>query len=79
MDTPHSAQSKLYIGVDIHKRSWKIHCAIALFSSKTFTIPPKPELLRDYVDKHYPDHEVSTAYESGCCGYYAYRNFEELG
>ncbi len=37
----------------IHKRSWKIHCATALFSGKTFTILPKPELLRDYVDKHY--------------------------
>ncbi len=75
MDTPHSAQSKLYIGIDIHKRSWKIYRAIALFSSKTFTIPSKPELLRDYADKYYPDH-VPTVYEAGCCGYYVHRNFE---
>lgn len=40
---------------------------------------PDPEGLRDYVERHYPDHEVSTAYEAGCCGYRAHRCFEGYG
>ena len=40
---------------------------------------PDPEGLREYVERHYPDHEVSTAYEAGCCGYRAHRCFESYG
>lgn len=40
---------------------------------------PDPEGLREYVERHYPCHEVSTAYEAGCCGYRAHRCFEGYG
>lgn len=79
MKTELTAQPKLYIGIDIHKRSWKIHCATDLFSGKSFTMPPKPDVLHGYVTKHFPGHEVTTAYEAGCCGYYAHRSFESYG
>lgn len=79
MKTEQTAQPKLYIGIDIHKRSWKIHCATDLFSGKSFTMSPKPELLKSYVHTHFQDYEVSTAYEAGCCGYYAHRSFESYG
>ena len=42
-------------------------------------MPPKPEVLYEYVAKHFPDHQVTTAYEAGCCGYYAHRSFETYG
>jgi transposase len=74
-----TAHPKLYIGIDIHKRSWKIHCATDLFSGKSFTMLPKPEALQAYVAKHFSDYEVTTAYEAGCCGYYAHRSFEQYG
>jgi len=79
MKTEPTAQPKLYIGIDIHKRSWKVHCATDLFGGKSFTMPPRPEVLLEYVTKHFPDHEVTTAYEAGCCGYYAHRSFEQYG
>lgn len=79
MKSEQTAQPKLYIGIDIHKRSWKIHCATDLFSGKSFTMPPKPAVLRSYVEKHFTDYEVTTAYEAGCCGYYAHRSFESYG
>jgi len=79
METQQTASSKLFIGIDIHKRSWKIHCATDLFSGKTFSMPPRPEVLKDYVAKHYSDYEVTTAYEAGCCGYHAHRCFESYG
>ena len=79
MNTQITAESKLYIGIDIHKRSWKVHCASSLFAGKTFSMEPDPRILKKYVDKHFPDHEVSTAYEAGCCGYSAHRSFETYG
>ncbi|MHA7058826.1 IS110 family transposase, partial [Aquimarina sp. M1] len=42
-------------------------------------MPPDPEQLYGYVIKHYRGYAVTTAYESGCCGYYAHRCFEGYG
>jgi len=79
MITQITAVPKLYIGIDIHKRSWKVHCATDLFSGKSFSMNPAPEQLKGYVDKHFAGHKVSTAYEAGCCGYSAHRCFESYG
>jgi len=79
METQLTAQPKLFIGIDIHKRNWKVHCASDLFSGKSFSMLPDPLILYNYVKKHFPDHEVSTAYEAGCCGYSAHRNFVDYG
>lgn len=79
MVTQQTALPKLFIGIDIHKRSWKVHCSTDLFSGKSFSMSPKAEQLLDYVLKHFPDHEVSVAYEAGCCGYSAHRCFESYG
>ena len=42
-------------------------------------MPSEPEQLRSYVDRHFPGHQVSVAYEAGCCGYSAHRCFEGYG
>lgn len=75
----HTARPKLFIGIDIHKRSWKIHCSTDISGGKTFSMPPSPEGLKNYVDRYFSDHEVVTAYEAGCCGYHAHRCFEGYG
>lgn len=74
-----TAETKLFIGIDIHKRSWKVHCSSDLFSGKTFSMEPEPSLLKDYVDKHFRGYKVATAYEAGCRGYGAHRCFESYG
>lgn len=79
MKTEQTASPKLFIGIDIHKRSWKVHCATDLFSGKSFSMKPYPEELHKYVTKHFPGYEVTTAYEAGCCGYKAHRSFESYG
>ena len=79
MNTQQTAHPKLYIGIDIHKRSWKVHCATDLFAGKSFSMSPDPMKLQTYVSKHFREYEVTTAYEAGCCGYYAHRCFEGFG
>ncbi|WP_276166486.1 IS110 family transposase [Zobellia alginiliquefaciens] len=79
MNTQQTAFPKLYIGIDIHKRSWKVHCATDLFAGKSFSMSPDPKQLHAYVSKHFKEYEVAVAYEAGCCGYHAHRCFESYG
>ena len=79
MDTQITALPKLYIGIDIHKGSWKVHCATDLSMGRTFSMFPDAHQLRQYVNKHFGDHQVSTVYEAGCCGYSAHRQFCSYG
>ncbi|MBU2901265.1 IS110 family transposase, partial [Maribacter dokdonensis] len=79
MNTQQTACPKLYIGIDIHKRSWKVHCATDLFAGKSFSMSPDPKQLHSYVSKHFKEYEVTVAYEAGCCGYHAHRCFESYG
>lgn len=70
---------KLFIGLDIHKKSWKFHFMTDLFSGSGHTFPPKSDLVHNYVLKNYPGYEVSVAYEVGCCGYKPARDFISFG
>ena len=68
---------KLYIGIDVHKKSWTFHYQTDLFDGKTITQPANPNTLIDWVQKHYPTHEVTCAYEAGFSGYSAARLFQK--
>ena len=70
---------KLFIGLDIHKKSWKFHFTTDLVSGAGHTFPPKSELVKNYVNLNYTGYEVSIAYEVGCCGYKPARNFISYG
>lgn len=68
---------KLYIGIDVHKKSWSFHYQTDLFDGKTITQPANPNTLIEWVQKHYPSHEVTCAYEAGFSGYSSARLFQE--
>lgn len=73
METP-----KLFIGLDIHKKSWSVDIRTDLFHHQYFTQPSDPVLLERYVDKHFPKHQVYLCYEAGCCGFSTARYFSNL-
>lgn len=79
MNTQITVTPKLFIGIDIHKRSWKVHCATDIGMGRTFSMIPDAFQLQEYVVRHYKDYQVSTAYEAGCCGYRPHRMFESFG
>jgi transposase len=74
-----TTNSNLYIGIDIHKRSWKIQLATDDFWGKTYTMPPDSGVLKEYVDKYYSGYKIMVAYEAGCCGYKPQRDFSSFG
>lgn len=70
---------KVFIGMDIHKRSWSLSIQTDLFFHKNFTMPPDANELANYVDTHFRGYEVALTYEAGCCGFSAARFFLNLG
>jgi len=79
MKTKDTTGSKLFIGIDVHKRSWKIHTATDLFDGSDLTVPPKAFALQKYVARHYKGYQVHCVYEAGCCGFTHHRLFESFG
>lgn len=74
-----TAIPKLFIGMDVHKKSWTVHFKTDLFDNKTVTFPPETDVLINYVQKHFKDHQVSCCYEAGCCGYWIARTLLRQG
>lgn len=77
--TTQPATPNVFIGMDIHKKSWSIAIRTDIGEHKTFTTTAKEEVLFDYVNTNFPDHEVSLVYEAGCCGFSASRYFLSMG
>lgn len=77
MNTQTTATPKLFIGIDIHKKQWSVHLRTDICEHRGFTMPPSPDALFQYVHRHFADHQVSVAFEIGCCGFWAAR--EMLG
>lgn len=79
MNTQTTALPKLFIGMDVHKKSWTLQLKTDLFDHKTLTIPPCCDTLSNYVQKNFPGHEVTCCYEAGCCGYWIARSLQAFG
>ena len=77
--TQTTAIPKLFIGMDVHKKSWTIHFKTDLFDHKTVSMPTEPSVLINYVEKHFSGHQVSCCYEAGCCGYWIARSLLKQG
>jgi transposase len=44
---------KLYIGVDIHKKSWSVTIRTDIMEHKNYSMPPNAEDLFQYVEKNF--------------------------
>ena len=69
----------LYVGLDVHAKSWAVSIYSDEFELKTFTQPPDSEQLFNYLSKHYPGAELHVAYEAGFCGFSIQRNLTQKG
>ena len=69
----------IYAGFDVHLKSWKVTILSQEMMLKSFTMPPKPEVLSDYLQKNYPGASYHSAYEAGFSGLWAHYQLLELG
>lgn len=69
----------IYVGIDTHKKNWKValyHDEIAL---KTFTQEASPDFLVTHLKKNYPKAKYHCAYEAGFCGFWIQKHLENNG
>jgi len=69
----------LFIGLDVHKKSWSVTIIVDGIEHRTFTQPPDPETLQKYLQRSFPGGNYQSAYEAGYCGYGIHRRLNDLG
>jgi transposase len=67
------------IGVDVHKRNWRVTIRNNQLLLKTFSMNPSPAELSDFMQKHYPGGSYHSVYEAGFCGFWVHREISRLG
>jgi transposase len=69
----------IYVGFDVHLKSWRVTIMTEHLTHKTFSQPPKPEILHQYLVKNFPGGTYHSAYEAGFCGYWIHNRLTSLG
>ena len=70
---------RIYIGMDIHKKGWSVSIFTEQFEHKTFTQPPKVEVLVNYLRRNFPGATYNSVYEAGYCGFWIHDKLKEQG
>jgi len=69
----------VFVGLDVHKGSWAVNIIVDDMKHRSFTQPPDPVALSNYLTGNFPGATYFSAYESGFCGYHHHRKLLELG
>jgi transposase len=69
----------IYVGLDVHYKSWMVSIYSDEFELKTFSQTPDPSKLSSYLRQHYPNANFHLAYEAGFCGFWIHRAFKAQG
>jgi transposase len=69
----------IYVGIDVHKKDWKVSIRSQELSYKTFTQPPSATALVQHLHKNFPGATYYSAYEAGFSGFWAHRELVRLG
>jgi transposase len=69
----------IFIGLDVHKKSWTVTILFNGMEHKTFSQPPQPEALIKYLEKNFPNGTYHCVYEAGFSGFWIQRKLKALG
>jgi len=67
----------IYIGLDVHKKSWSVSIYSKHGEYKTFSQPPEVETLVHYLQHHLPGAQYNVVYEAGYCGFWIHDQLKE--
>ena len=72
-------EQKIFVGLDVHKKSWSVSVYYENSCHKTFSQPPDPATLYNYLHKTFPEYRYYVVYEAGYSGFWIYRQLTALG
>lgn len=73
-ENPSYSGSKVYVGLDVHKKSWTVCIYLEDQEYKRFTQDPEVSILLKYLYRHFPEADYYCAYEAGFSGYWLYES-----
>ena len=68
---------KIFCGIDVHKKSWKVCIRSEQMELKTFSHNPSAIELVRHLRKNYPSADYQVVYEAGFCGFGPQREFSK--
>ncbi len=68
-----------YVGIDYHKKSWKVTILCEQYEHKTMSQNPDPNLLASYLKRNFPGGQYQAVYEAGFSGFETCRKLKQLG
>jgi transposase len=69
----------LFVGIDVHLKSWTVTILSEKLSHKTFTQPPSAETLHNYLVRNFPGGTYHSVYEAGFSGFWTHYKLKEMG
>lgn len=69
----------VYVGVDVHKKTYSATCLCEGILAKRVTMKASPEGLVEFLKKYFPGAIIKSAYEAGFSGFYLHRYLMEHG
>ena len=69
----------IYVGIDVHKKSWKVTLRSNQHHLKTFSQNPDADLLFNHLNNKYRGATYKAVYEAGFSGFEACRRLIALG
>ena len=69
----------IFVGIDVHLKSWNVSILTENLHHKTFSQPPKADLLSTYLKLNFPNAIYHSVYEAGFSGLQAHYELTNLG
>jgi transposase len=69
----------IYIGLDVHKKSWSVSIHSAMCEHKTFTQPPEVDVLVNDLKRNFPGASYRAVYEAGYEGFWIHDHLRDKG
>ena len=69
----------IYVGIDTHKKNWRVALYHDETSLKTYSQNANPEILEKFLKKNYPGATFHCAYEAGFCGFWIQKYLTKKG
>jgi transposase len=70
---------EIYVGIDVHLKSWSVSIYTKEIEHKTFTMPPEASVLERYLKRYFPGASYKAAYEAGFSGFWLEQQLRARG
>lgn len=71
--------TNIFVGIDVHLKNWNISIFTQDLYHKTFNQPPSANVLKNYLEAHFPGGTYYSVYEAGFSGLKAHFDLNQLG